>query len=99
MINELKEQQEILRKGEKLNNFVNSNDWQYVKDKLNKMIKMVDSIEFLPVNEIKNIEIEVRARNGAINLIRDWINIIEGEAEQIQSNKEMIDEVDYIKKI
>jgi len=75
----------ILQEGQKVADFVKSDAWFMIKAKLEAKIAILDSLSNFPRGE-KNAEVEIEKRVGAIAIVREWIDEIEGDAEQHNSN-------------
>lgn len=83
------ETKKVVSEGERIENWVKSDDWKFIKKKLfNKLIN-VDSLNALP-GDLSNEEFlrEAAARKGAISLVLDWIREVEGRASQSAANRE-----------
>lgn len=88
------ETQQILTEGQQIERWVNSDDWKLVKKKLMSRLITVDSISSVPSENLSNEQLlrEYSVRNGAVNLVIDWIKDIEGTAMNNKTNQEIFKE-------
>ena|SRR6185369_12304955 len=78
---------DVLREGQLVEDFVNSDGWRYAKDKLETILKKVDAISSLPEGLTREQKLEeMDRRQGAISLVREWMNLVEGRAAQHANN-------------
>ena len=75
-----KETQEIYNEGERLSNFVASEDWQRVKAKLVAKINKLTDIRSIPTEGLSKEQVadEMDRRIGAASLVEEWLEEIEG---------------------
>lgn len=94
-----KETQRVFREGEKAMYLVKSEDWQWAKRKLLQKLSNLDSVKTL--KEKGNIAQEIKVRKLVIDMILEWLDEIEGIAQQhLEQNKKLLEkteEEDYIK--
>ncbi len=84
-----KETKSTIEKGQRIKRLVDSEDWKLAKQSLEDKIKLLDSISSLPLNlDREELIKELTTRQGAIDLIRNWIAQVEAEAQQATSNIE-----------
>lgn len=90
-----KETQKIFNEGEKIAEWVKNESWQLVKKKLYDKLITTDSIITTPTDGLtpEQILTEYQVRKGAISLILNWINEIEGRAAQHKNNIEAFKEI------
>jgi hypothetical protein len=86
------EQQKILSDGQKIIELTKSDGWQIAKRKLLSKIAILDSITALPQGDREDKLREIEVRAGVVSIIWEWINDVEGMAEQAkQVSKAMQD--------
>lgn len=94
-----KETQKVYNEGEKAYYLTKTDDWDWAKKKLLQKLSNLDSVKTLK-EENKDIALEIRSRKQTIDIILEWLDEIEGVAQQhIQQNKELLEDVekeDYI---
>lgn len=84
-----KETQKVLDEGREVAEFVNSAAWQRVKKNLFDKLITLDSLTAIPTslpNEAKLVELTARA--GAVSIVIQWIQEVEGVAKQHQANSD-----------
>lgn len=97
---EIKEENQIQIEGEKAHYLIKSDDWKWAKRKLLQKLSNLDSVKTL--KETEDVGLEIRSRKQTIALILDWLDEIEGVAQQHgeqSPNKialEQAEEEDYI---
>lgn len=95
------ETKKILEEGEKAMYFVKGEDWQWAKRKLLQKLSNLDSVKTL--KEKGNILVEIKARKMTIDMIIEWLDEIEGVAQQhLEQNKEILKKTeteDYIRNL
>ena len=99
MVKEIdKETQKVYKEGEKAYYLVKSEDWQWAKKKLLRKLSNLDSVRTL--NKKEDLNQQIKVRNLAIDMILEWLDEIEGTAQQhSEQNKELlkkVEEEDYI---
>lgn len=82
----------ILSEGERVSNFVKSNDWGFIKDKLMKKILDYDSVNGIDLEKKSDNDLanELRTRRGVIDVVMGWLREIEGIAEQHDNHTELL---------
>lgn len=92
------ETQRVFKEGEKAYYLVRSEDWKWAKRKLLQKLSNLDSVKTL--KEKGNIPEEIKVRKRVIDIIIEWLDDIEGIAEQhLEQNKDLLEKVeeeDYI---
>jgi hypothetical protein len=85
-----KETGKILEQGEKLALFVQSEEWQNIKNILFKRLGSISSFDEEELNKKTDEEIgkEMKVRQKVIQVVIDWIDQIEGIPGQHQANLE-----------
>lgn len=97
---EIKEEEKIQQEGERASFLVKSEDWQWAKKKLLQRVSNLDSVN--TIKEEGDVGLEIKARKQTIAIIIDWLDDIEGIAQQHreQSPNKMklkeVEEEDYI---
>lgn len=83
-------EQEMVREG------IKGDFWRYAKGKIMKNLVELGSIESIldEVTDPQQIALEMKTRQGAISLIREWIADVEGMAELEEFNKMPVEEDD-----
>ena len=86
-------------------NFVNGDTWKRIKRNLLQKLSNLDSVKTIRKDESgkertpEDILKQIEVRSLVIDIILSWIDEIEGEANQGEGNKEILDKVrkeDYI---
>ncbi|MEM4270777.1 MAG: hypothetical protein QXO70_01630 [Candidatus Pacearchaeota archaeon] len=93
-----RETENIIMEQEALSRLSKSEAWAVLKEKLNEKIKKIDSIYFLPDNVE---EWEIKARKGAIEILKEIISEIETSSNCYKINEQaFVDntEDDFIKR-
>lgn len=86
-----KETKKVLSDGEKLQNLVNGEGWGVVKAQLLAKISAVDSVSNIDLTRSADELVkDMMARAGAISIVLEWLKEIEGQAAQIQNNKQLL---------
>lgn len=97
------ETQKVQNEGEKAHYLTKNEDWNWAKRKLLQKVSNLDSIKTL--KEKENIIQEIKVRKIVIDVILEWLDEIEGIAQQHgeqSPNKLKLNEVqseDYIKQL
>jgi len=97
-----KETQQVYKEGEKAHYLVKNEDWQWAKRKLLQRLSNLDSVRTLKRkgSDPETIIRELEVRELAIEMILDWLDEIEGIAQQHgEQNKKLLEKVeqeDYI---
>lgn len=86
----------IITEGEKLENFVKSDNWVMVRQKLSDKIAELQSILNVPDGTPEEVMIQIAARQVAIHILLDWLKDVESTAEQNAANKQMAFETEEI---
>lgn len=87
-----KDTQKVMLEGQEIDNFTKSDAWNLVKEKLTSRLAAMDSLstmDFTNKTETQ-IALEVQTRANTVMTIRQWIEEVEGTAEQFRVNKEML---------
>ncbi len=88
-MDEQQEQAKILSDGERMRRLKESSDWQFAKEKLDKIITIMNSIETLPKGvTATTLQKEIAIRQKAISIIYSWIQEVEGDGEQKELNSQ-----------
>ena len=77
---EEKEEQKIESEGEKAHYLIKSDEWKWAKRKLLHKLSNLDSVKTL--KETEDVGLEIRSRKQTIAIILDWLDDIEGVAQQ-----------------
>ena len=87
-----KETGDVLSKGQKIANFVNSDDWIMIKGTLLTKLIDFDSIKSIELDKKTPTELgeEIRTRKAVVDVVLDWIKDIEGSADQYKKNAEAL---------
>ena len=72
----------ILSDGEKIIELTKSDGWGIAKRKLLSKIAVLDSITALPSGDREDRMREIEVRAGVVSIIWEWINDVEGMAQQ-----------------
>lgn len=80
----------------KIEEYIESGAWDIIKEKLKNKIKGVDSISGLPDN-IEDIANELQIRKGAISLIEEWMQEIEGVAIQNKQGRDIMEKEEIVR--
>ena len=97
------ETQKVQNEGEKAHYLTKNEDWNWAKRKLLQKVSNLDSIKTL--KEKEHINQEIKVRKIVIDIILEWLDEIEGIAQQHgeqSPNKLKLNEVqseDYIKQL
>lgn len=83
-----KETSEILKRGNKLREFVKSEAWGDIKGKLTEKLVSLADITTLSDVDPSQILQEIKTRKLAINLVMGWVREIEGEVSQHEANEQ-----------
>ncbi len=98
MIEEDKETQKVFKEGETAMYLTKSGEWKWAKRKLLQKLSNLDSVKTL---KKENVVQEIKVRQMTINIILEWLDEIEGTAQQhLEQNKELLEKVeeeDYIR--
>lgn len=89
-----KKTQEVLAEGDKIEEFVKSTYWETVKSRLTDKINTLDKLSALPTEG--DIQAEIKIRQGAISIVKEWIAEIEGASVQHQQNRKVLTEAPII---
>lgn len=93
------ETQKVFEEGEKAMYLTKSEDWKWAKRKLLQKLSNLDSVKTL--KEKGNVALEIKARKQTIDIILEWLDEIEGVAEQhLEQNKDLLEKYeqeDYIR--
>lgn len=97
-----KETQEVLKEGETASFLAKNDDWKWAKKKLLQKLSNLDSVRTLEktIEKKGDVGLEIKARNMTIKMILEWLDEIEGIAEQYEENKKLLEDVqkeDYIR--
>lgn len=90
-----KETQKILNDGQKIENFVESDDWKLIKKKLYSKLITFDSISGI-VDDKKSMEEigkEAIQRDAVVDIILKWIQEIESEAAGSKIKRESFESI------
>lgn len=84
----------VLSEGEIIKNLVEGDGWKMVKEKLvNKMLDL-QSVLNLDPTDANELVIDIKARKTAIEILKEWLAEVEGQLDQYETNKPLID--DYV---
>lgn len=83
-----KQTAEEIREGKEWERFVEGEGWQRAKNLLIQKLSVIDSLTQLP--EDGDLIHELKARQGAILLVLEWIKEVEGKAQQSMNNNELM---------
>lgn len=85
------ETKEEISKGQKVADFVSSDEWKIVKANLMSKLIDFDSINNMEMDKKDNTQLveELRARKGAIEIVLGWIKEIEGISSQHKANLDL----------
>jgi hypothetical protein len=90
----MEEEAQIMLDGERMRRLKESSDWKFAKEKLDKMITIMNSLETLPKNvTATTLQKEIAIRQKAISIIYSWIQEVEGDGEQKQVNSQTIQKI------
>jgi hypothetical protein len=84
-----KKTQEILVKGQAIEDFIKSDGWQEVKKMLNKKLATLDSIGQIPDADPEKFYKEAKIREGVVSVMLEWINEVEGVKATNQQNQKV----------
>lgn len=94
-----KETQEVFKEGETALYLVKNPDWQWAKRRLLQKLSNLDSVK--TIKEKGDILLEIKARKMTIDMVLEWLDEIEGVAEQHgEQNKDLLGDVakeDYLR--
>ena len=79
------ETQKILRDGEHLRSLIKSDGWGIVRKKFSEKVLALGNI--LDIKDLENVQIEIGARQMAIEILINIIREIEADAVQYADNK------------
>lgn len=80
----------------KIEDYVETNVWELIKEKLENKIKAVNSISLLP-DDLEDIAIELKVRKGSIALIREWMREVEGVAIQNKQGRDIMEKDEVVR--
>lgn len=85
----------LLREQRKVEEWVASEAWQVVKKKLLEKLVAIDSVRRLPIEQqnFDQIGRDAVTRQGAVELVLEWINDVEGIAKQSKHNRNAMEQV------
>lgn len=85
-----KETRDVLAEGERWENFVSSPGWQEAKVRLLSKLAEFNSVSsiVLEARSLEDIGREVAMRNGAVEMVLQWLKDIEGQAQISKNNRE-----------
>lgn len=87
------ETQRVFKEGEKAHYLTKSEDWNWAKRKLLQKLSNLDSVKTL--KKKGNILQEVKVRQMTIKLVLEWLDEIEGIAEQhAEQNRKLLEKVE-----
>lgn len=74
------ETQEELRKGQDYKRLVSGPEWERAKAELLKLLDQNASIFSIDAKDANQMYQEIAARQLAVTMVKDWLNLIEGSA-------------------
>lgn len=80
----------------KVEEYIESGAWDIIKEKLEEKIRILDSIDSIP-EDIKDIAKEIDSRKGAISVIREWMQEIEGIAIQNKQGRDIMEKEEIVR--
>lgn len=89
------ETQEVFKEGEKAHFLIKGKDWQWAKRKLLQNLSNLDSVRTLEkiLKDKGDVALEIKARTMTIKMVLEWLDEIEGIAEQHKGNKEAFEDI------
>ena len=85
------ETSQVINEGEKVQSFVESEDWQKIKKELVARLIDTDSVGNIEAKDPQQVVIEMSAKQMAIDIVLGWVREIEGQAEQSrEQNQEFL---------
>lgn len=89
-----KETSEVVQNGKKWERFVQSEEWQMVKDKiLEKIISLTDVTTLDENQKLEGLLMDVKTNKRTVLLLKELIDDVEGEAQQFSINKSSVSEI------
>ena len=85
-----KETKKTIYEGQLVYDFVQSDNWKFVKGKLDDLVKDVGSIFTLEEKDPIELKTQIAARQIAVATIKAWVEDMEGSAEQFNSYSELL---------
>lgn len=91
-----KDTRKSIEDGQKVEDWINSEGWQVVKRKLLAKLATLSSVRAIPLESrsAEAIGLDALTRAGAVEMILEWINEIEGQAVQSHYNREQMQELE-----
>lgn len=81
-----KETLAVLREGQMLDDYSQSEGWAWIKDRLTEKIMDLQSIRNLDGTNPRLVVQDIKARNTAIEILEELIKDVEGRAQQHRDN-------------
>lgn len=80
----------IEREGQAISDFVKSTGWEIAKGLLIQKLNLLDSLSstIFENKTPEQVVVEMQARASSVQIVRDWINEVEGTAHQHLSNNQ-----------
>lgn len=90
------EEKEIVERGKALQDLVKSDGWQEVKTKIMDKIMELQSIMNLDSTDADQMVIDAKARVMSISCLKEWLEEVEGDAEQFENNYIEDEDMGYV---
>lgn len=95
-----KHTQKITTEGERIKNFIEGEDWKWVKDLFDEKIKLLTDIRTIEDTTPEQKTAEMDKRIGAVSVIEQVLEEIEGKAQQYKEHQDTSeDDEDHIKRL
>ena len=89
-----KETQQILSDGQKWTDLVQSDGWALAKAELLQKISLLNTVSttIFENKTPEQIASEIKERASVVQILLEWISVVEGKAEQATANAPLVDE-------
>lgn len=91
-----KEEIEHKKKNKAIYDFVSSDGWKYVKGQMLDTISDLQSIMNIESIDPEAVSREIQVRKNVIDILKEWLESIEGQANQYELNEFSLDESEYM---
>lgn len=82
--------------GQDIADLVGHPGWGRVKSLFEAKLMDLQSVLNIDAKDTEGVIIDIAARKSAIEILREWMNEVEGRAEQHESNKSLVSNADHV---
>ena len=88
------EKQQIITDGEAIKETLKSNGWGLIRAKLTEQIMDLQSVMNIDAENPEEVVRDIKARRTAIDILVSWLKDVEGDLEQYEDNKNLLEDED-----